>query len=141
MKELAKLGKPIALVIYAGRPIVLEGYLSLVDSVLYSWHLGTMAGPALADLIVGNVSPSGRLPVTFPRNVGQIPLFYNKRNTGRPNNDHWYVPYSSCYMDIDSQPLFPFGFGLTYSSFKYSFFKMSKTTVAMGESLTISVLL
>ena len=78
------------MVIYAGRSLTIENMLPYVDSVLYAWHLGTMTGPALADLIVGNVAPSGKLPVTFPRTVGQIPTYYNKKNTGRPNNSHEY---------------------------------------------------
>lgn len=113
--------------------------LPYVDSVLYAWHLGTMAGPALADLLLGKTSPSGKLPVSFPRTVGQIPLYYNKKNTGRPNNDHHYIPYSSCYIDTDPQPLFPFGFGLTYTSFSYSNFKMSRTSMSFGDSLLASV--
>ena len=132
IKEIAKLNKPIALVIYGGRAMTLESILPYVDSVLYAWHLGTMAGPALSDLILGVTSPSGRTPVSFPRTVGQIPNYYNKKNTGRPNNDHHYVPYSSCWIDTDPQPLFPFGFGLTYSSFSYSNFKMSKTSINFG---------
>ena len=90
-----------------GRSLLLEPILPFVDSVLYAWHVGTMVGPAIADLILGNISPSRKLPVTFLRAVKQIPLYYNKKNTGRPNN-------SSSYIDIDSTPLFPFGFGLSY---------------------------
>ena len=88
VKAIAKTGKPIAAVIYAGRSLLLESILPLVDSVLYAWHLGTMAGPALSDLLLGVVSPSGKLPITFLRAVGQIPLYYNKKNTGRPNDTH-----------------------------------------------------
>jgi beta-glucosidase len=106
--------------------------------VLYAWHLGTMAGPALTDLILGNVSPSGKLPLTFLRTSGQIPLYYNKKNTGRPNDTHEYQSFTSCYIDIDSTPLFPFGFGLSYSSFSYSNLKLSKTAIGFGESLIVS---
>lgn len=129
IKEIAKTGKPIVLVVYGGRPMTLENLLPYVDSVLYAWHLGTMAGPALADLITGKISPSGKLPVSFPRTVGQIPTYYNKKNTGRPNNTHNYIPFTSCYIDTDSQPLFPFGFGLSYSTFTYYGFKMSRTSI------------
>jgi len=132
IKEVAKTGRPIILVVYAGRPITLESVLPYVDSVLFAWHLGTMAGPALADLIIGNTSPSGKLPVSFPRVVGQIPIYYNKKNTGRPNNTHNYIPFTSCYIDIDPQPLFPFGFGLSYTTFSYSNFKMSRTSIKFG---------
>lgn len=88
LRLIAKTGKPIAAIIYAGRSLLLEPILPFVDSVLYAWHLGTMAGPALADLILGNVSPSGKLPITFLRATGQIPLYYNKKNSGRPNDTH-----------------------------------------------------
>ena len=92
-----------------------------------------MAGPALADLLLGNVSPSGKLPVTFLRAIGQIPLYYNKKNTGRPNDTHEYIPFTSSYIDIDTTPLFPYGFGLSYSSFTYSDLKISKTSFKMNE--------
>jgi beta-glucosidase len=82
------MSKPCAAIIYAGRPLVIESIQPYVDSILYAWHLGTMAGPAIADLILGVVSPSGKLPVTFPRAVGQIPMYYNKKNTGKPNDTH-----------------------------------------------------
>lgn len=97
-----------------------------------------MAGPALTDLILGTVSPSGKLPLTFPRTVGQIPLYYNKKNTGRPNNTHEYIPFTSSYLDTDTTPLFPYGFGLSYSTFSYSNFKQSKATIAFGETLLLS---
>jgi beta-glucosidase len=97
-----------------------------------------MAGPALADLITGKVSPSGKCPITFPRTVGQIPLYYNKKNSGRPNNTHDYIPFTSSYIDTDSTPLFPYGFGLSYTTFSYSNFKMSRTSIAFGQTLLIS---
>jgi beta-glucosidase len=139
VKEIAKTGKPIALIVYGGRSMTLETILPYADSVLYAWHLGTMAGPALADLIIGTTSPSGKLPVSFPRTVGQIPLYYNKKNTGRPNDTHAYEPFTSCYIDIDPQPLFPFGFGLSYTTFTYSNLKLSKTSLGFGENLLVSV--
>lgn len=117
---------------------MLEPILPLVDSILYAWHLGTMAGPALADLLIGTVSPSGKLPITFLRTEGQIPLYYNKKNTGRPNETHEYQAFTSCYIDIDSTPLFPYGFGLSYASFTYSNLKMSKTSLAFGENLLVT---
>ena len=91
-----------------------------------------MTGPALVDLIFGKVSPSGKLPVTFLRSIGQIPTYYNKKNTGRPNDSHEYVPFTSSYIDIDSTPLFPFGFGLTYSTITYSGLKLSRKTIGFG---------
>lgn len=97
-----------------------------------------MAGPALADLITGKVSPSGKCPITFPRTVGQIPLYYNKKNSGRPNNTHDYIPFTSSYIDTDSTPLFPYGFGLSYTSFSYSNFKMSRTSITFGQTMLVS---
>ena len=97
-----------------------------------------MAGPALVDLIIGNISPSGKLPISFLRAQGQIPLYYNKKNTGRPNNTHNYIPFTSSYLDIDSTPLFPFGFGLSYTTFSYSNFKMSRTSFGFGESILVT---
>ncbi len=138
VRLIAKTGKPIAAIIYAGRSLLLEPILPFVDSVLFAWHLGTMAGPALSDLILGNVSPSGKLPVTFLRASGQIPLYYNKKNTGRPNDSHEYQPFTSSYVDIDSTPLFSYGFGLSYTTFSYSNLKLSKTSIAFGESLIVS---
>jgi beta-glucosidase len=111
---------------------LLEPLLPLVDSILYVWQLGTMAGPALTDLLLGTVSPSGKLPITFLRAVGQIPLYYNKKNTGRPNNTHNYIPFTSSYIDIDSTPLFSYGFGLSYTTFTYSNLKISRQTIKPG---------
>ncbi len=91
-----------------------------------------MAGPAISDLVLGVVSPSGKLPVTFLRAVGQIPLYYNKKNTGRPNDTHEYQPFTSSYLDIDTTPLFPYGFGLSYSTFAYSDLKLSQSTFKMN---------
>lgn len=97
-----------------------------------------MTGPALSDLILGVTSPSGKLPTTFLRSAGQIPLYYNKKNSGRPNDTHEYVPFTSSYLDIDSTPLFPYGFGLSYSTFSYSDLKLSKTTFKTGESISVT---
>jgi len=138
VRQIAKTGKPIAVVIYAGRSLLLEPILPYVDSVLFAWHLGTMAGPAIADLVLGNVSPSGKLPVTFLRATGQIPLYYNKKNSGRPNDTHEYIPFTSSYLDIDSTPLFPYGFGLSYSSFSYTNLKLSKASIGFSDSLLVS---
>lgn len=97
-----------------------------------------MAGPALTDLILGNVSPSGKLPLTFLRATGQIPLYYNKKNGGRPNNTHEYIPFTTSYIDIDSTPLYPYGYGLSYTTFSYSNFKISRTSFAIGESILVT---
>jgi beta-glucosidase len=138
VRELAKTGKPIAMIVYAGRSLTLESMIPLVDSVLFSWHLGTMMGPALTDLALGVTAPSGKLPITFPRSVGHIPTYYNKKNTGRPNNTHEYQAFTSSYIDCDTTPLFSYGFGLSYTTFSYSNFKQSKTKLAIGETLLVS---
>ena len=130
LTQLSKLGKPMILVVYAGRSLVLTNIIPLVDSLLYTFHLGTMAGPAIADLLLGVQSPSGRLPISFMKHQGQIPVYYNKFNTGRPDLQK--------YIEVDSEPLFPFGYGLTYSRFSYSNIKLSLETVSFNEALMIS---
>jgi len=97
-----------------------------------------MAGPAIADLLFGNVCPSGKLPVTFVRTEGQIPMYYNRKNTGKPNNTHEYIPYTCQYIDIDTTQLFPFGYGLSYTQFTYSNLKISSKTIKFNEKLIIS---
>ncbi len=151
--EIAATGKPIVLVIMAGRPLLLQEVRGKVDAILYAWHPGTMAGPAIADLIFGVVSPSGKLPVTFPRAVGQIPIYYNHKNTGRPATEQSVVKIDdlepgaqqhssgniSYYLDIDNSPLYPFGHGLSYSEFKYSNLILDNDKIKLGESINITV--
>lgn len=150
--ELAKLNKPIVLVVMAGRPIVLANVLDSVDAVLMAWHPGTMAGDALSGLLFGDESPSGRLPITWPKAVGQIPIYYNHKNTGRPPEPDEFVQLDdipvgawqsslgndSHYLDIGYLPEFPFGFGLTYSDFEYSDVSLSRSSISMDETLTAS---
>jgi beta-glucosidase len=150
--EIAKLHKPIILVIMAGRPLLLEDVRKKVDAILYAWHPGAMSGPAIANLLFGIESPSGRLPVTFPRAVGQIPIYYNHKNTGRPatkksvvniDNIEARAPQhssgdTSFYLDIENSPLYPFGYGLSYSKFKYSNLNLDKDKMGLGQSLKIS---
>ena len=145
-------GTPIVLVIMAGRPITLEKILPKVDAVLFAWHPGTMGGPAITELLFGEACPSGKLPVTFPRNVGQIPLYYGQKNTGRPASDTTYVdindievraPQTSLgmtctHLDTHFSPLFPFGFGLSYSHIEYNDINASTYSVLMGESFYIT---
>lgn len=129
LEAVAATGKPVVLVIMAGRPLVLTPVLPHVAALLYAWHPGTMGGPAIAYLLLGVESPSGKLPVSFPAMEGQIPIYYNKRNTGRPPSDESRgipqgtpldpVGFCSNYLDGDHLPLFPFGFGLGYTRFEY----------------------
>lgn len=147
---IAGAGKRIVLIVEAGRPLTIGRQIEKVDSVLYSFHAGTMAGPALADLIWGIESPSGKLPVTIPKTVGQIPLYYNHTNTGRPprpydfNADskiddfiHRNLGNNSSYIDVSPYPLYPFGYGLSYTTFEYGEAKLSSTSLAKSETLVI----
>lgn len=149
IKELKKTGKPLVLVIMAGRPLTIMNEVAQADAVLYVWHPGTMGGPAIADMLFGKTNPSGKLPVTFPKYVGQIPFHYNHNMTGRPAskretllNDIPLEPRQSSlgctsyYLDAGFDPLFPFGFGLSYSSFEYSNLQLSTTLMTVYDSLT-----
>ncbi|GAA3511303.1 glycoside hydrolase family 3 N-terminal domain-containing protein [Aquimarina addita] len=149
--KLHKTGKPIVLIIMAGRPITLGNILHKVDAILMSWHPGTMGGQALHEIITGKVSPSGRLPVTWPKEVGQVPLYYNHTNTGRPVVPEEFVQMDSIpidawqsslgntshYLDVGYLPQFPFGYGLTYSDFEYSDVSISSENIRIGDTIKI----
>ncbi|MFO7998250.1 MAG: glycoside hydrolase family 3 C-terminal domain-containing protein, partial [Bacteroidales bacterium] len=132
--ELAKLGKPLVVVLMNGRPLTIENLSQNenIPSILEAWFLGTTAGDAIADVLFGDYNPSGKLPVTFPRNVGQIPIFYNHKNTGRPKSDD---KYTSKYIDVPNSPLYPFGYGLSYTTFSYSDITLSAEDFLPGETL------
>ena len=123
-----------------------------VDAVLYSLHAGTMAGPAMTDLLWGDASPSGKIPVTFPKSVGQVPLYYNHKNTGRPPRPYDFVKdqyvddeidtglgYNSNYIDVEPYPLLPFGYGLSYTTFAYGPVELSSPTLRQGQTLVVRV--
>lgn len=139
LKELVKLGKPLVLVLYTGRPLTINWENENVPAILNVWFGGTQGGNAVADVVFGDVNPSGKLPVTFPQSVGQIPLYYNHKNTGRPLDKEWFQKYRSNYLDITNEPLFPFGFGLSYTHFKYSDLTLSKTKMSEKDTITITV--
>lgn len=140
LKALLKTGKPVVLVLFAGRPLTLTWEQQHVPAILNVWFGGSEAGDAIADVLFGDVNPSGKLSATFPKNVGQIPLFYNHKNTGRPLPDgKWFTKFRSNYLDVDNEPLYPFGYGLSYSNFVYSDIKLSKTSLKGNETLTASV--
>jgi beta-glucosidase len=120
---MAALGKPVVLVVFAGRPLAITRQLAQVDAVLYAWQPGIEGGAALGKILFGLHSPSGRLPVTFPRATGQVPIYYNHKNSGRPINPEG--EFRSRYVDLPNEPLFPFGFGLTYTTFEYGDLKLS----------------
>jgi beta-glucosidase len=138
---LAATGKPIVLLIHAGRPLIFDKAAAHASSILYTWWLGTEAGNAIADVLYGDYNPSGKLPMTFPRAEGQIPIYYNYYNTGRPaegvNNDY----YISSYIDLPNGPAYPFGYGLCYTSFSYSELKLSSTSLKDNQTLIASVTL
>ena len=131
------LHKPMVVVMMNGRPLTIEWMDQQVPAILEAWLPGTMGGPAIADVLFGDYNPSGKLPMTFPRSTGQIPLFYYQKNTGRPRIDS--VRYTSKYIDSPNTPLYPFGYGLSYTKFDYSDFGISSPTIGMNDTLTVSV--
>lgn len=135
-KALKKTGKPIVAVLMNGRPLTINWLDENIPSILETWFLGTQAGHAIADVIFGDYNPSGKLPVTFPRSVGQIPIYYNNKNTGRPRTDQ---KYTSKYLDISNEPLYPFGYGLSYTNFTYSNLVVGKPTYKMDETVKVTV--
>ena len=138
--EIKKTGKPIILILMNGRPLTLEYENEVADAILETWFSGTMGGAAIADVIYGISNPSGKLPMTFPRNVGQIPIYYNYKNTGRPYEiDGPEQRFRSRYLDVSNAPLYPFGFGLSYTSFEYSDLKMNKKEFNFNETIEVSI--
>ncbi|MEZ4884666.1 MAG: glycoside hydrolase family 3 N-terminal domain-containing protein [Chitinophagales bacterium] len=130
-------GKPIIAVVMAGRPLTISWMDENIPAIVNAWHLGTMTGPAIVDVLLGDYNPSGKLVITFPRNVGQIPIYYAMKNTGRPFNAT--DKYTSKYIDVPNEPLYPFGYGLSYTTFEYSDLKVNKTEMGMDETLEVSV--
>ncbi|UOU97717.1 glycoside hydrolase family 3 C-terminal domain-containing protein [Chryseobacterium daecheongense] len=139
LKEIAKTGKPIVLMINAGRPLVFDWAADNIPAIMYTWWLGTEAGNSIADVLFGTINPGGKLPMSFPRTEGQIPVYYNHYNTGRPAKNNTDRNYVSAYIDLDNDPKFPFGYGLSYTQFKYSDIKLSSTDLKGNQTLTISV--
>jgi len=132
-------GKPVIVLINAGRPLVFNWTATHAHAILYTWWLGTEAGNAIADVIFGDHNPSGKLPMTFPRSEGQIPVYYNYFSTGRPFKDENDLNYVSSYIDLPNSPMYPFGFGLSYTSFSYSDPILNKTVITESERLKISI--
>ncbi|HLO59176.1 MAG TPA: beta-glucosidase BglX [Bacteroidales bacterium] len=137
LKALLGTGKPVVLVLINGRPLTLAWENENVSTILEAWAGGSEAGNAIADVLFGNYNPSGRLTTTFPRSVGQIPLYYNHKNTGRPMDAN--NKFTSKYLDIQNDPLYPFGYGLSYSKFDYSDIKLSSNALKGNDKLTVSV--
>ena len=138
LKMIASAGKPVAVVLLNGRPLVLEEESKAADAILEAWYPGTMGAEAVTDIVFGQYNPSGKLTMTFPRSVGQIPLFYYEKNTGRPI----YLPndkYKSKYLDSPNEPLYPFGYGLSYTDFKYSNLILSSPKMKKGHTIDATV--
>lgn len=135
LEALVATGKPVVLVVQSGRPLTIDWAADNVPAIVYGWFLGVEAGHAIADVLFGDVSPSGKLPVTIPRSVGQIPIYYNHLRTGRPATEHHYT---SKYIDSPNEPLWPFGHGLSYTTFRYDDFRFTSAAMAPGGSITVS---
>lgn len=146
LNELKKTGKPIAMVLFTGRPLALTNVKDAPDAILNAWFAGSEAGNAIADVLFGKVNPSGKLPMTFPRSLGQVPIYYNAKNTGRPLNQEStdkceYQRFRSNYMDECNTPLYPFGYGLSYSKFNYSDITVSNANPKGNQTIQASVTL
>ena len=140
LDALLKTGKPVVLLVFNGRPLDLTYENENVPAILNVWFGGTETGHAIADVLFGDVNPSGKLSATFPQNVGQVPIYYSHKNTGRPMaNGEWFKKFTSNYLDVTNEPLYPFGFGLSYTTFDISAPKLDKTTMSVDGSITVSV--
>ena len=141
LQALLKTGKPVVLVLFTGRPLVLNQENETVPAILNAWFAGSEAGYAIADVLFGNENPSGKLTMTFPRSVGQVPLYYSHKNTGRPliNQEGKFEKFRSNYLDERNEPLFPFGYGLSYTNFEYSNWTISSDTMNFNEKIKVSV--
>lgn len=138
---IAATGKPIVLLVHAGRPLIFDKAAAQASAVMYTWWLGTEAGNAIADVLYGDYNPTGKLPMTFPRTEGQIPIYYNYYNTGRPAPDEYSTSYVSAYIDLPNSPQYPFGYGLSYTSFSYNNFQLSSNSLKGSQKLMASVTL
>ncbi|SMC82371.1 beta-glucosidase BglX [Pedobacter nyackensis] len=140
LQALLKTGKPVVLVLFTGRPLALNWENENVPAILNVWFGGTETANAIPDVLFGAVNPSGKLTTTFPQNVGQVPLYYAHKNTGRPLEEgKWFSKFRSNYLDVSNAPLYPFGYGLSYTTFAYSNLKLSKNSFKPGESITASI--
>lgn len=153
LEKISKLGKSTILVAMAGRPLILDHTRDLVNSLLYAWHPGSMGGPAIVDVLLGKSVPSGKLPVSFPKSVGQIPIYYNQRNSGKPGTHESFthindipprapqtsVGNTSFHLDDGFEPLYPFGFGLSYTHFEYHNLRLSTHNMQANETLDVSI--
>ncbi|MFI5452058.1 beta-glucosidase BglX [Pedobacter sp. UC225_61] len=139
LNALLKTGKPVVLVLFTGRPLAIKWESENVPAILNVWFGGIQTTNAIADVVFGDVNPSGKLPVTFPQNVGQVPIYYSHKNTGRPLPDgKWFTKFKSNYLDVSNEPLYPFGFGLSYTTFTYGDLKLSSNTLKPSQKITVT---
>ena len=139
VKAVQATGKPVVVLINAGRPLVFNWTADAIPAIAYTWWLGSEAGNAIADVLFGDYNPSGKLPMTFPRDEGQIPVYYNHFNTGRPAPNETAFNYVSAYTDLKNSPIFSFGHGLSYTTFEYSDLRLSKNKIKNTEAITVSL--
>ena len=140
LTALLKTGKPVVLVLFTGRPLAITWEHENVPAILNVWFGGSEAGNAIADVLFGDVNPSGKLTATFPQNVGQVPIYYNHKNTGRPLPEgKWFQKFRSNYLDVSNDPLYPFGYGLSYTTFSYGDVTLSKNQMQPTGKITASV--
>jgi beta-glucosidase len=140
LKALLQTGKPVVLILFTGRPLALKWENENVPAILNVWFGGSEAGDAIADVLFGDVNPSGKLTTTFPQHVGQLPMYYAHKSTGRPLAEgKWFEKFRSNYLDVSNDPVYPFGFGLSYTEFKYSDITLSEAEITTGDSLTVSI--
>ncbi len=139
IKAVMAIGKPVVVLISAGRPLIFNWTADHAPAILYTWWLGTEAGNSIADVLFGDYNPSAKLPMSFPRTEGQIPIYYNYYNTGRPAKNDSDLNYVSAYIDLPNSPKFPFGYGLSYTTFDYSDIKLNKSTLRINEKLEASI--
>jgi beta-glucosidase len=140
LQALLKTGKPVVLVLFTGRPLTIKWENDNVPAILNVWFGGSEAGYAIADVLLGDVNPSGKLTTTWPQNVGQVPLYYNHKSTGRPLPEgQWFQKFRSNYLDVSNDPVYPFGYGLSYTSFSYSDVKLNTTNAKGNQTVTASV--
>lgn len=139
LQALLATGKPVVLVLFTGRPLVLTDESKQVPAILNVWFGGSEAGDAIADVLFGEVNPSGKLTTTFPQHLGQVPIFYAHKNTGRPLTGKWFSKFQSNYLDVPNEPLYPFGFGLSYTTFSYGDVNLSATEMTARDTVTASI--
>ena len=140
LEALLKTGKPVVLVLFTGRPLILNWEQEHVPAILNVWFGGSEAGPAIGDVLFGAVNPGGKLTMTFPKSVGQIPLYYAHKNTGRPLKEgKWFEKFRSNYLDVDNDALYPFGYGLSYTTFQFSDITLNRSSIGMDNELVASV--